>query len=207
MSNNKDRKDFNKLNINRDIKEEFMRIAKDIEDTHPTKSKSTKKPAARGRPKGAKNKVKKPIKQAKGFPAHEAQHQKPKADKIPQGAEAEKHVETRRDKIIHELQCARWKLPVIQSRSEVSSKGEINAHDIMGVLRERPPYGMTVDYIVPEPVAMLFATDYVIVPEYAFDRFKGSRLIAFRLTHKSHVDTKDPDPIWLKVNIAELSTK
>lgn len=181
-----------------------MRTAKDIEDTHPTKSKSTKKPAVRGRPKGAKNKVKKPAKIA---PVRIGAKGNNRAKKIPQGAEAEKHVETRRDKVIHELQYAHWKLPVIQSRSEVSSKGEINAHDIMGVLRERPPYGMTVDYIVPEPLAMLFATDYVIVPEYAFDRFKGSRLIAFRLTHKSHVDTKDPDPIWFKVNIAELSTK
>ncbi len=191
MISNKDRKDFNKLNINRDIKEEFMRTAKDIED-------ADKKPVRRGRPKGAKNKVKKPIKPVKGLP---------KADKITQGAEAPKPVETRRDKVMREMQHAHWKIPVIQSKAEVSIKGEINANDIQGILRERPPYGMTIDYIVPEPLAMLFATDYVMVPEYAFDRFKGSRLIAFRLIHKSHVDTKDPEPIWFSINTTELSTQ
>jgi len=186
MSNAKDRKDFNELNINEDIE---------------------KKPARRGRPKGAKNKVKKPVKQAEGLPAHEAKHKQPKADKITQSAEAPKPVETRRDKVIQEIQHAHWKIPVIQSKAEVSIKGEINANDIQGILRERPPYGMIVDFIVPEPLAMLFVTDYVIVPEYAFDRFKGSRLIAFRLMHKNHVDTRDLDPVWFNVNTKLLDTK
>lgn len=187
MSNAKDRKDFNKLNLNRGIEE---------------------KPAARGRgrPKGAKDKRPR-MRKSLGVIAHEAKHKQPKADKITQGAEAPKPVETRRDKVVQEMQHAYWKLPVIQSKAEVSIKGEINANDIQGILRERPPYGMTIDYIVPEPLAMLFATDYVMVPEYAFDRFKGSRLIAFRLMHKSHVDTKDLDPIWFSINTKELNTQ
>lgn len=196
MSNNKDRKDFNKLNINRDIKEEFMRTAKDIEDTQPTKSKSTKKPAVRGRPKGAKNKVKKPAKIA---PVRIGAKGNNKAKKTTQGAGVQKPVETRREKVVRQLKASEYMIPVIQEAASIGTQGEVDVKDIIGVLRVELKCAHIDWGIVNQPLIDMFVRDYVINPVYLQE---GKPPVAMRLVHKRHVDLSASDPAWSDIEAA-----
>lgn len=179
MSNNKDRKGFNELNINEDIE---------------------KKPARRGRPKGAKNKVKKPVKQAEGLPVHEAKHKQPKADKITQSAEAPKPVETRRDKVAKQLIESKYEIPVVQEVASIGIAGAIDMKDVMGVLRRMPDRAIIDWVVVNRPMIDMFVKDYVLYPVYPQE---GRPPIAMRLVHKRNVDLHLPDPVWSVINVAE----
>lgn len=180
MSSNKDRKDFNKLNINRDIEE---------------------KPAARGRgrPKGAKNRVKKPIKVAKGLPVHEAKHKQPKADKITQGAEAKKHAETRREEVERQLKASEYIIPVIQEVASIGIQGELDVKDIVGVLGVELRCARIDWGVVNRPLIDMFVRDYVLYPVYLQE---GRPPVAMRLVHKRHVDLSASDPAWSNIESA-----